>query len=186
QVQVWYVFGDILSQPQQQIHRVRHDAVDASIWAVHLVDDENDRLFGFESFSQHKASLWQWAFGRVDQQDDTVNHGESTFNFATEVGVPRSIDHVDCDLFAVGGRSRVEHGGVLSQNRDALFFFQLTRVHHTVANIFVVAECTGLGQHGVDQGGFAVVNVGDDGNIPEIFACGGLIGHGHTSFEGRK
>jgi hypothetical protein len=34
--------------------------------------------------------------------------------------------------------------------------------------VAVFTECAGLLQHAVDKGGFAVVNVGDDGNISEL------------------
>ena len=59
------------------------------------------------------------------------------------------------------------HGGVLGQDGDALFPLQVTAVHHAVLQITAFVQRAGLPQHRVDQGGLAVVDVGDDGNIAE-------------------
>ncbi len=58
---------------------------------------------------------------------------------------------------------------VLGQDRDAAFTFQVVGVHDLVDDLFVFAENTALPQHDIDQGGLAVVNVGDDGDIAQIF-----------------
>ncbi len=42
-------------------------------------------------------------------------------------------------------------------------------VDHALGDLLVGAECAGLLQHLVHQGGLAVVNVGDDRNIAQIF-----------------
>src|SRR5699024_7119549 len=124
--------------------------------------------------------------GGIHEQHHTVNHGQAAFDFATEVGVSWGINDVNRDVLTVRCWTRIEHGGVLGQDGDALFFFEFTGVHHTIFSFFVVSECAGCGQHCVDQGGFSVVYVSDDGDIAKIFTCGGLVGHGYTSFEGRN
>ena len=39
-----------------------------------------------------------------------------------------------------------------------------------VVDVLVRAERAGLPQHGVDEGGLAVVDVGDDGDVAEVGA----------------
>ena len=68
----------------------------------------------------------------------------------------------DVDLVVV-----VVEGGVLRKNRDAAFFFEVVGVHDPLGYGFVGAEGAGLTQHGVDEGGFTMVDVRDDGNIED-------------------
>ena len=60
------------------------------------------------------------------------------------------------------------HGGVLREDGDAALALELVRVHHALGHLLVGAEDAGLVQHGVDQRGLAVVDVGDDGDVAEI------------------
>src|SRR5699024_7487447 len=108
------------------------------------------------------------ALGRVDEQDDTVDHGQGTLDLATEVGVTRGVDDVDNEVAAVLAGTLAAHGGVLGQDGDALLAFEITGVHHAVSDTTVVVEHAGLLQHGVDEGGLAVVDVGDDGDVAEL------------------
>ena len=59
----------------------------------------------------------------------------------------------------------VGHGAVLRQNGNAALFFQIVAVHHALGNVLVRSERTRLLQQLVDQRGFAVVNVGDYGDV---------------------
>ena len=56
-------------------------------------------------------------------------------------------------------------GGVLGQDRDAALAFEIVAVHRPFGDAFVGAEDAALPEHGVDQGGLAVVDVGDDRNV---------------------
>ncbi len=58
------------------------------------------------------------------------------------------------------------HGRVFGQDRDALFFFQVSRVHEPLDRVVApVVQRAGLPQHRVNQGGLSVVDVGDDGDV---------------------
>ena len=54
-------------------------------------------------------------------------------------------------------------------------------VHRTFRDPFVGPEDAALVQHGVDQGGLAVVDVRNDGNVPAE-----RIGNDRTGFSGAK
>ena len=120
-----------------------------------------------ERLAQHEPGLRQRALGRVDQQQHPVDHGQAALHLAAEVGVPGRVDDVDdCDR-SVGVVA--VHGGVLGQDGDALFLFQVTAVHDAFMGVVAaVGQGAGLPQHRIDQGGLAVVDVGDDGDIAEI------------------
>src|SRR5207244_12165669 len=71
-----------------------------------------------------------------------------------------------------GGRLVVPRR-VLGEDRDALLALQVHRVQHPVGHLGPRMPAAGLPQHGVDQRGLAVVDVGDDGDVAEI----GTRGH---------
>ena len=48
-------------------------------------------------------------------------------------------------------------------------------IHDEVDDVLVVPKDVGVAQHGVDEGGLAVVDVGDDGDVAEV----GLRFDGH-------
>ena len=130
---------------------------------VHLVDHQNgleaqgQRLFG------HKTGLRHGAFLRVDQQHHAVDHAQGAFHFTAKVGVSGGVDDVDVRAFP-------GHGAVLGQNRDATLFFNRVVVHHGVNHFFVLGKGAGLAQELVHHGGFAMVNVGDDGDVADLLA----------------
>ena len=62
----------------------------------------------------------------------------------------------------------IADAGVLGENRDAALALQLVRVHHALGHFFVGAEDAALPEHGVDQRGFAVVDVRNDGDVLRI------------------
>ena len=68
------------------------------------------------------------------------------------------IDNVD--FYVV-----IENRGVLGEDGDAALALQFVRVHHSFDVVFVGAKGAALLQHGVDQRGFAVVDVRDDSDV---------------------
>ena len=148
------------------------DLGDARVGAVDLVDAEDDRHLRGERLAQHEAGLGQRALGRVDEQHDAVDHRQAALDLATEVGVAGGVDDVDGDAVgeaALGGRlARVVHRGVLREDRDALLALEVTGVHRPLVDVLVLAERAGLPEHLVDEGGLAVVDVSDDGDVADV------------------
>ena len=66
------------------------------------------------------------------------------------------------------------NGGILGQYGDAPFPFQVAGVHDPFRNDLIIPENAALAEHFIHQGGFAVVNVGDDRDIAQF--------HGDLSF----
>ena len=68
----------------------------------------------------------------------------------------------DVDFVAV-----VEDGGLLGGDGNSSFVLLVARVHNESLGHFclVVAESVGLFKKPVDEGGFAVVDMGDDSNV---------------------
>ena len=62
----------------------------------------------------------------------------------------------------------VLHGRVLGHDGDSAPALEVDVVHDPVLDLLVGTESSGLFEHGVDKGRLAVVDVGDDGDVPEI------------------
>ena len=60
-------------------------------------------------------------------------------------------------------------GNVLRQNGDAALTLEVVRVHDAVDDLLIFAVHAALLEHFVDEGGLAVVDVGDDGYIAKFF-----------------
>ncbi len=177
-VEVGHLIGEVGGEAEEQVLRVLDDAVDARIGAVGLVDDEDDGQLRGECLAEDEARLRQRSLGGVDEEDDAVDHGQSAFDLAAEVGVARGVDDVDDDRFVAGGGSVVEHRGVLREDRDPLLPLEVAGVHHAIGEVTVLVEHTGLPEHGVDQGGLAVVDVRNDGHVAAVVTAHGSFCHG--------
>ena len=128
---------------------------------IDLVEHHDGAQAKRERFGRHEFGLRHRAFGRVHQEDHTINHGEDAFHLAAKVGVTRRIHDVDTVTFPF-------HGGRFGENGDPALTFQIVAIHGAFVHGLVLTERTGLFEQFVNQGGFPVVNVGDDGDIAQI------------------
>ena len=61
-------------------------------------------------------------------------------------------------------------GHVLGDDRDAALALEVVGIEDALAHLVDVAEQLALPHHGVDQGRLAVVDVGDDGDVADVFS----------------
>ena len=142
---------------EQVVDLVQH-FLDARVGPVDLVDDDDRRQPPLERLAQHEPRLRQRPFRRVDEQHDRVDHRQRPLDLAAEIGVARGVDDVDQGVAVVDG-------GVLGQDRDAALALEVGVVHGALGDALVAAERAALAQQAVHEGGLAVVDVGDDGDI---------------------
>ena len=154
------------AEVHEQLVDVIEDHVRAGVAAVDLVDRDDDRQAPGHRLLEHVAGLGQRALGGVDEEEHRIDHQQRALDLAAEVGVAGRVDDVEADPGVVDGR-------LLGEDRDALLALEVARVHDPVDDRLVRAEGAGLAQHRVDEGGLAVVHVGDDGDVAEIGADGG-------------
>ena len=130
--------------------------------------DHDDRLEAvLECLAQDEPRLRQWTFGRVHQKEHPVGHLEDALDFAAEVRVPGGVHQVDFHVPEADG-------DVLREDRDAALALEVVRVYdQAVLPPLELVELLGpklarLAEHLIDHRGLAVVNVGDDGHIPNV------------------
>ena len=81
--------------------------------------------------------------GDIHQQQNTVHHVHDSLHLTPEIGVAGCINNIDLDrLF--GERIDDGNGGVLGEDGDASFTFEVIRIHHTLGHLLVIAEGVGL------------------------------------------
>ena len=145
----------------EQVVDLVQDLDRAGVRPVDLVDHDHRREPGLEGLPQHEAGLGQRALGGVDQEEDAVDQRQGALDLAPEVGVAGRVHDVDL-------HPAIRDRGVLRHDRDALLALEVDRVHDPLGDGLVRAEDAALPEHRVDQGGLAVVDVGDDGDVPEV------------------
>ena len=145
----------------EQVEHLVHDLGDARVRTVDLVDADDGLEADFQGLADDELGLRHGALGRVDEHDGAVDHGQDALDLAAEIGVAGGVDDVDAHVLPVDGRG-------LGHDRDAALFFQIVGVHHALGDALIVAEGAGLAQQLVDEGGLAVIDVSDDGDIAEF------------------
>ena len=144
-----------------QVDGLADDLLAAGVRTVDLVDDDDDRQAERQRMLKDEAGLRHRAFKGVDQQQHAVDHLEHALDLAAEIGVAGGVHDVDLDILVVDG-------GVLGQDGDAALALNRVAVHDAVGDLLVFAEDAALLEHFVDQRGFAVVDVRDDGDVADI------------------
>src|SRR5690606_1690211 len=102
---------------EEEVRRLGDDLIDPGVGPVNLVDDDDDGQAPGKSLAEDEGRLGQRTLGCVDEEDDTVDHGQCTLDLTTEVGVARGIDNVD--RHAVGG-AVLRGGGAAVRDRRVL------------------------------------------------------------------
>ena len=133
---------------------------------VDLVHHDHHGEARVDGVAQDEARLRHGALGGVHQQQRAVGHAQDALHLAAEVGVARGVD--DVDLHAL-----VLDGDVLRQDGDAALALLVVGVEHALLDLLVLAEGVGGLEHLVDERSLAVVDVGDDGDVPDV-----LLAHG--------
>ena len=153
-------------QVDEQLVDLVEDLRRTGIRAVDLVQRHHDGQVAGHRLLQHVTCLRERTFGRVDEKQHGVDHQQAPLDLAAEVGVPGRVDDVQPDAVVVDRR-------LLGEDRDPFLALEVHRVEDAVDDGLVRAERAGLAEHRVDQGGLAVVDVGDDRDVPEVAARGG-------------
>ena len=149
-------------QIQQQLQHLVHHLVDALVGPVDLVYHHDNPVAQLQGAAEDEAGLGHGPLSGVHQQDNAVNHLQNTLYLAAEIGVARSVYNVDF-------RVAVANGGVFGQDGNAALPLQVVGVHDPVYGLLILPIYTALLEHFVHQGGLAVVNMGNNGNISQFF-----------------
>jgi hypothetical protein len=160
-------------EPVEELESLVDHPLGARTRTVDLVDHD-DRLQTLrERLASDEARLRHRTLDRVDQQQHAIDHRQDALDLPTEISVAGRIDDVDV-------RSAVLDRAVLGEDRDPSLALEVVAVHDALGHVLVRGERARLAQELVDQGGLAVVDMGDDGDVAE------LPGGGHVASRKRN
>ncbi len=80
--------------------------------------------------------------------------------FAEKIHVAKSVDDINVRVF-------VFDRTLLREDGNAALFLEIIGIHHAGIHLLVFTESAGLTQQLVHQRGFAMVNVGNDGDVAQ-------------------
>jgi hypothetical protein len=109
-----------------------------------------------QSLLEHELGLRHRAFSGTDHQTDSVDHGHDTLDLASEVLMAGSIDDVELHVVE-------DDGSALGQDGDASLLLQIVGVHSPLGG-----GDARLPQQTVNEGGFAMVHVSNDSQVPYL------------------
>ena len=165
--EVQLLFGGV--QVEHQVKHLLLDEVRRAIFFVHLVDDHDGLQPQLDGLAKNKSRLRHRAFKGIHHKKYGIGHFQHPLHLAAKIRVARRVDEVDLDVLPCGTY-------ILGKDRDAAFSFQVVVVEDEFARVFAFVDDVALVNDLVDKGGFAVVDVGDDGHIAdsahELGVCG--------------
>ncbi len=145
----------------KEVKYLIHDPIRSGARAINLVDHHNWLQAALKGLTGHKAGLRHRAVHRIHQQANAVHHGKNALYLTAKVGVSGGIDDIDAIVLPLDG-------GILGENGNTPLFFLVVRVHYALRGQVFAVKGAGLPQELVDQCGFTVIDVGDDGNVAQF------------------
>lgn len=126
-----------------QITKETEDLIDDFLWPcrrpIDLINDDNRLELLLKSFSEDKLRLSHWTFSGANDEADSIDHTEDTFDLPTEIVMARGIHNID--VIAI-----VKNVRAFGQNGDTLFSFKLIGVQSAL----LMNVHTSVPQEGVD------------------------------------
>ena len=135
--------------------------VGMAVGLIDLVDDHDGLKSQFDCLLRHETGLRHRAFKSIDDEEHTVGHVEHTLHLAAEIAVSWSVYHIDFNSF-------ISYGNILGQNGYPAFPFQIVVIQHQILHLLVLAEKMRLVKYSVHERCLAVVNVRNNGDVPDI------------------
>ena len=158
------------AEVHEELVDVVHDDRGPRVGAVDLVDGHDHRQVLSHGLGEDVAGLGQRAFRGVHEQQDRVDHEQAALDLTPEVGMAGGVHDVEADAL-------VGDAGLLGEDGDAALALEVHGVHDAVHDHLVDAEGAGLAEHGIHQGGLAVIDMRHDGDVAHV-CPGGLVEHG--------
>ena len=141
------------------------DTLGLGTWQVNFVDDGHDLEVVLEREVDVRQCLRLHALCRVDNEERALARGKAARDLVVEVDVSRRVDEVQFVQFPVLAAIVEPHG--LCLDGDAALALEIHAVEHLRLHL-ALTECPRVLDEAVGNGGFSMVDVGDDGKIADM------------------
>ena len=136
--------------------------------AVDFVNHANSFEALIECLSKYPSCLRLWASDGISEKEHTIDHFHDSLHLGTEVGVARGVDDVNGVFFAILWIDPFNRQ-IFGLNCNPFFAFEIHRVHRALLHFLVFTVGAALLKQAVHESSLAVINVGDDGDITDVF-----------------
>ena len=154
-----------VGRDRQDVLELAFRLLDVRVRQIDLVDDRDDRQVLLRRQMHVGDRLRLDALRRVHDQQRAFAGRQAARHFVGEIHVARRVDQVQLVRLAVlrlvGHRHRMRLDG------DAALAFEVHRIEHLLAHLAFCQRARRL-QQPVRQRRLAVINVGDDAEIPYV------------------
>ncbi len=151
----------IRAEFQKEVECQIQRAIGICVGAVDLVQDDDRAKAHFQRLRQDEAGLRHRAFLCIDEEQHGIDHSEHPFHLSRKVGVARSVDNIDLEIFVV-------YRSMFGKNCDPALSLLIVAVHDAFWNLFIFTKDIRLFQQIIEQCCFAMVNVRDDCDIADF------------------
>ena len=151
------------AQVHQQLEHFIDHLSRSRAGTVDLVDADNNGQIQSHGLGEDKTGLRHRTFEGVHDQDDTVDHLQNTFDLAAEVSVSGCIHDIDLCTFIIDS-------SVFAQDGDTPLSLEIVGIHDSLLHCLIFTKDTALLQQAVHQGGLAVIDMGNDRYVSNIFS----------------
>ena len=141
------------------------DTLGLGTWQVNFVDDGHDLEVVLEREVDVRQGLCLHALRRVHDEECALARGKAARDLVVEVDVSRCVDEVQFVQFPVLAAIVEPHG--LCLDGDAALALEIHAVEHLRLHL-ALTECPRVLDEAVGNGGFSMVDVGDDGKIADM------------------
>ena len=111
--------------------------VRTGVLAVDLIDNDDWLETVLHRLAKHEFGLGLRTIMRIHHQKHTVYHFHDALDLSAKIGVTGSIHDIDVVIFPT-------ECGILGADGDALFSFQIHRIHHALVGFLIHAERAGM------------------------------------------
>ena len=139
---------------------------------IDLVDDRNDFEAVIDGEIRVGEGLGFNALGGIDDEQGAFARSQRARDFVGKIDVARGVDEVELVHFAVLGE--VIHANGVGLDGDAALAFEVHGVEDLLLHL-AGGERAGELEQAVGERGFAMIDVGDDGEVPDVGGIHGVI-----------
>ena len=133
---------------------------------IHFIQDWNDLQIVFKGQVQVRNGLSLNALRSIYDEQRSFACRNGTRHFVTEVHVPRGVDQIEHKILSI--LRLVRHLNGVAFDGDSTLSFEVHIVERLVLHLPLCNGSSGL-EESIGQGAFAVVDVGNDAEISNVF-----------------
>jgi hypothetical protein len=168
---------DVLDDTLESLVKIFLFKLEFEQGTVHLVQEQNWSDTLLNGLSKDSLGLDADTGDGINNNHGTISDTECSGDFGRKVNVSRRVNKVDqvsdtisllFDVWKVLLWKFKEHRDGRALNGDTTVLFVLSALHESSVTNVLGGDDTGLSDEGIGEGGFTVIDVSDNGHVPDV------------------